>query len=135
MEQERLCRCDQCGRMKGEALVDDRYGPPAYVKVLCLCEGIVCRHCRQGAIPKPISNRYDEGIGRVLHVAHFMYPRRCSVCRERDAADALAEIAMRLVRNGQVRLRYGGKWADAEVRAADFRDLANALGVPEAAEP
>ncbi len=42
---------------------------------------------------------------------------------------------MRLVRNGCVRLRDGGKWADAEVTAKDFSDLAHALGVPKAAEP
>lgn len=135
MEQERLRRCGQCGQMKGEALVDDEWGPTAYAPVSCLCEGIVCKDCRRGAIPRPLSSRYDEATGRVLHVPHFAYLRRCDVCRERDAAAALAEIAMRLVCNGRVRLRYGGKWADAEVRAKDFSDLAHALGVPEAAEP
>ena len=135
VEQERLSRCGQCGRMKGEALADDGFGPPVYAKVLCLCEGIVCRYCRQGALPKPISSRYDEETGRVLHVPHFTYLRRCDVCKERAAADALREIALRLVRNGCVRLRDGGKWADAEVTAKDFSDLAHALGVPEAAEP
>lgn len=86
MEQTQLRRCYQCGRMKGKALVDDRREEPVYLPVLCLCDGIVCRHCGEGAIYRPISNRYDERSGSVGHVPYFGYLAPCAACRLRNRA-------------------------------------------------
>lgn len=84
MEQDGLRRCVQCGELKGEALVDDPWEGLTHVPVLCLCDGIVCRHCREGAIRRPISNYYDEQTGRVWHVPWFGYLVRCRRCRRGD---------------------------------------------------
>jgi len=51
--------------------------------VSCLCEGIVCRYCRRGAIRRPISNQYDETTGVVFHTAHFGWMSACKSCWER----------------------------------------------------
>lgn len=81
LEQDRLSRCGQCGELKGEALVDDRWQGKIYVPVICLCGGIVCRYCRSGAIRRPISDRYDEATGRVLHMPYFGALIPCRACK------------------------------------------------------
>jgi len=77
VEQERLQRCLQCGQLRGEAFVDGGRRVP----VACLCEGIVCRVCRERAIRRPLSNYWDEETGRVWHVPWFAYLRPCAPCR------------------------------------------------------
>jgi hypothetical protein len=72
-----LRRCPQCGSFRGTVL-----GEAGFFEVRCLCDGIVCRVCRERAIPRPISTRYDEETGRFLHVPWFGYLVPCSSCRE-----------------------------------------------------
>jgi len=82
MEQDRLLRCPQCGELEGEALTHDWDGW-SYMPVSCLCDGIVCRYCRHGAIHRPISNFYDEETGNVWHVPWFGFELACRRCRRR----------------------------------------------------
>jgi hypothetical protein len=102
LEQDKLRRCAQCGELKGEALVDDRWEGLVYRPVRCLCEGIVCRYCRAGAIHRPISNRYDEATGRVLHIAYFGWMAPCRGCSRRLRAEQGDPIGIRLPAPGSM---------------------------------
>jgi hypothetical protein len=102
LEQDKLRRCAQCGELKGEALVDDRWEGLIYLPVRCLCEGIVCCYCRAGAIHRPISNRFDEATGRVLHIAYFGWMAPCRDCSRRLRAEQGDPIGIRLPAPGSM---------------------------------
>jgi hypothetical protein len=84
---EGLERCSQCGELKGEFLhrYDDEE-EPELTRALCLCDGIVCRHCKKGAIRRPISDHYDEETGQVWHTPWFGYLLMCAYCRGAEDA-------------------------------------------------
>lgn len=74
--------------MKGRALVHDAWSGWIYLPVLCLCDGITCARCKEGAIHRPISNRFDEANGTVLHIPHFGYLFPCIACRRAETQQA-----------------------------------------------
>jgi hypothetical protein len=86
-----LVRCEQCGELKGRS--DDPR--PGVRGIKCLCEGIVCRYCKQNAIHRPISDYYDEPSGIVYHVPHFGYLFPCWECRRRRRRQELLRLAYR----------------------------------------
>lgn len=76
-----LHRCLQCGELRGLAIL-----PDATLPVRCLCQGIVCYHCKKNAIHRPISTCYNEGIERFLHIPYFANLAPCDDCRPRRAS-------------------------------------------------
>jgi hypothetical protein len=74
-----LNRCGQCNELRGLARTEN-----GFVPVSCLCEGIVCRSCRQRAIRRPISNYIDEQTGQIWHVPWFGYLIPCPECRKKN---------------------------------------------------
>ncbi len=85
---EGLRPCDQCGEFYGWALFldppEDKTRSPGLAR--CLCEGIVCRHCKTTAIHRPVSNYYDEESDTLWHVPWHRYLMPCADCRRREAA-------------------------------------------------
>lgn len=77
-----LRRCLQCGRLRGTTYwpEPDEPGWLTETPVSCLCEGIVCRHCKRNAIFRPISNYFDERDATIWHVSHFAAGRPCDEC-------------------------------------------------------
>jgi len=76
---DRLESCLICGEARGVTRVVDEYCCER-ATVLCLCDGVVCTRCRKGRRHRPVSNYYDEKLGKVLHVPHFMGWASCPEC-------------------------------------------------------
>ena len=76
-----LEQCPVCAEYRGDWLVSDRNDERSTVRVSCLCEGIVCPRCGTNRMHRPISNRYDEVDGIVLHVPYFIGWAGCRKCR------------------------------------------------------
>ena len=49
-------------------------------KSTCLCEGLTCRWCGIGRIPRPTSSSYDRRRGRFLHTPYFGGWAGCASC-------------------------------------------------------
>jgi hypothetical protein len=78
--------CPDCGCARGTTMEpgwnDNAPGP---WKSTCLCEGIMCRHCGEGTVRRPISNYWEEGAW--THVPYFAAALRCAECGGRGAVD------------------------------------------------
>jgi hypothetical protein len=93
---QRLVRCEVCGELRGTGLLPDVPAGATAVTLVCLCDGLVCRHCGEGRIHRPISSHYDDETGTVWHTPSFMYLARCRACGARDWVDADPDRALRL---------------------------------------
>ena len=43
---------------------------------------IECRYCREGRVPRPLTDRWDRDTGRIWHTPWFGYLLPCQACRE-----------------------------------------------------
>ncbi|MGH3031883.1 MAG: hypothetical protein ACRDNE_14200 [Gaiellaceae bacterium] len=84
MESKRLRRCTQCGELRGRGRFASGAGDDLeWVELLCLCQGIVCRHCRRNAIHRPASRYFDDRTLSVWYVPTFGYRMKCGECSGR----------------------------------------------------
>ena len=108
-----LRKCGQCGEYKGRGIVPSyRYDLLEIVLVRCLCEGIVCHHCRKNAIHRPISNYYVEATGPVLHVPYFGCISPCQECWER-ANEQLKPSSLSMITDRRRMAPTVGGWHEA----------------------
>jgi hypothetical protein len=76
-----LERCRVCREYRGECIADGLFFKGATVVVTCLCDGIACPRCGVNRLHRPISDRYEEAVGKVLHVPYLMGMAGCRECR------------------------------------------------------
>lgn len=83
--------CEDCGTVRGEGVWTDRWGSRV-TKSTCLCEGVVCKVCRERNIRRPVASYYDpeRGWRHVYYAACF--DRRCWLCRWREGAVTLERL-------------------------------------------
>jgi hypothetical protein len=85
-----LSRCPVCNEYRGTIGIDDqsiyseRKGD--FLTVQCICDGILCRRCKNNRIHRPISNVWDErgGFG---HIPYFAAMASCNECRAKKEAE------------------------------------------------
>lgn len=80
---EGLDRCGRCGELQGICTVPGDGGLPGALSALCRCHGYRCGACGGDLLYRPISERWSEGEGRLLHVAAALGMRPCRECGER----------------------------------------------------
>jgi hypothetical protein len=83
-----LYACEDCGHIRGAIPTRARTGEVVKLKSTCLCEGITCRRCGNGRIPRPITDCYDPSDGRFWHVPYFGDRAPCYECRERERSES-----------------------------------------------
>lgn len=72
-----LTRCRRCGEFRGVCDTDE-----GETRLLCICEGIICRACKKNLIRRPISDHFNESDGRIWHTPYFVGMFPCAECRE-----------------------------------------------------
>jgi len=90
-----LTRCPACGELRGLGVF-----PDGEIVIRCVCDGPLCRYCRENRIHRPISNYYSEHDRKAIHVPYFGYLKPCQTCWER--AEPTSKI------NGSMESRYVG---------------------------
>jgi hypothetical protein len=56
-----LVRCGECSELKGQGITPDMWRE--WVRIRCLCDGLICGNCGQHRIHRPISNYWAENEG------------------------------------------------------------------------
>lgn len=88
---KRLIRCPECGIWTGiinrRDLKDSALRPSQdqFVKVLCLCDGPLCKRCGKNRIFRPISNHYDETDDSIWHTPYFGALIPCGECKKKES--------------------------------------------------
>ena len=73
--------CSDCGGIRGTEVTLTADGVELGATSLCLCDGVVCRYCGQGKVPRPISDTYDpRDSGSWWHTPYFGAMKRCAEC-------------------------------------------------------
>jgi hypothetical protein len=73
-----LVRCGECSELKGQGITPDMWRE--WVRIRCLCDGLICGNCGQHRIHRPISNYWAENEGRLWHVPYLGYLKDCRNC-------------------------------------------------------
>lgn len=89
---EGLYKCEECGEYEGEVKEKDLsfhdrlgYETPdgdGFIKVSCLCDGILCHRCKKNKIHRPLSNSYDEKNNDIVHHPYLSGLTSCAECKE-----------------------------------------------------
>ncbi len=75
----RVRTCPRCGEPRGFSYLS---ADPDPTPVLCICDGIRCRHCGRGMVRRPISDRLDADTGELWHAPYFAAQLPCDECPE-----------------------------------------------------
>lgn len=88
-----LFRCPVCNEYRGTIDIDDQSVHSLckgdFLRVQCICDGILCRRCKINRIHRPISNVWDErgGLG---HIPYLAAMASCNECRAKQQAEEAA---------------------------------------------
>lgn len=106
-----LARCPECHEFRGMCATED-----GEVRLLCICEGILCRRCGRRNIRRPISDHFNDSDGRIWHTPYFMGFFPCADCRAE--VERLKPTCPRCGSRERVPIVYGLPGPGLEGRAA-----------------